>query len=315
MDEPSPGTPITVRLPVRLPWYVDSLFGHLAATAVPGVEEWRDGAYHRSMTLRHGAAVVSLSPAPDHVAAVLRLTDRRDQLAAVARVRWLLDLDTDPVAVDGSLAEDPLLQPAVAAQPGVRVPRCVDGDELAMRVVLGQQVSTAAARTVTGRLVARLGTPLPSVLVEDGSTLTHTFPTATAVAAIEPTSLPMPRRRATTLITLASALTRDELDLSPGADRAAALDVLDQLPGIGPWTTSSIAMRALGDPDAFLPTDLGVARAARQLGISTTRDLLTRADRWRPWRSYATQVLWGLLDHPINRLPGGAAATAGVANR
>jgi AraC family transcriptional regulator of adaptative response / DNA-3-methyladenine glycosylase II len=307
------GAPVTasavrLRLAVRAPLDAEGLFGHLVATAVPGVEEWRDGAYHRALSLEHGPAVVSLRPAGDHVAATVRLTDHRDLVSAVARCRWLLDLDADPVAVDAALAEDPLLAGLVAARPGARVPRTVDGAELALRIVLGQQVSTRAARTVTSRLVADVGTPLPATLVEAGSSLTRTFPAAAAVAGLDPAGLPMPRRRATTLHALATALAQGELDLSPGADRTAALDALGRMPGIGPWTVGSVAMRALGDPDAFLATDLGVVQAGRALGLATPRALVARAERWRPWRSYATQVLWGVLDHPINRLPRDAVA-------
>ena len=293
---------VRLRLALRPPLHAEGLFGHLVATAVPGVEEWRDGAYHRSLALDHGPAVVALRPEADHVAATVRLTDHRDLVRAVARCRWLLDLDADPVAVDAALAADPLLAAAVASRPGARVPRCVDGDELALRIVLGQQVSTAAARTVTGRLVAEVGMPLPAALREPGSTLTHTFPAAAGVAAVDPATLPMPRRRAATVVTLAAACATGAVDLSPGADRTESLARLAALPGVGPWTVQSVAMRALGDPDAFLATDLGVVGAGRTLGLAG-RELAARAERWRPWRSYATQVLWGLLDHPINRLP------------
>ena len=294
---------VRLRLAVRRPFHVEGLFGHLAATAVPGLEEWRNGAYHRSMALEYGPAVVALRPADSHVEATLTLADHRDLVSAVARCRWLLDLDADPTAIDAGLAEDPLLRAAVQAQPGRRVPRCVDGDELALRIVVGQQVSTKAARLLTNRLVTDLGTPLPAALIEDGSSIAWTFPTAGALAKCDPQTLPMPRRRAATVIALATALAAGDLDLSPGADRVPALDALRRLPGIGPWTIASVAMRALGDPDAFLATDLGVAAAGRLVGLTTTSELIARSERWRPWRSYATQVLWGLLDHPINRLP------------
>jgi AraC family transcriptional regulator of adaptative response / DNA-3-methyladenine glycosylase II len=295
---------VALRLAVRRPFHFEGLFGHLLAIAVPGLEEWRDGAYHRSVALEHGPAVMSLRPADSHVVATLTLADHRDLVSAVARCRWLLDLDADPAAIDAALAEDPLLRAAVEAQPGRRVPRCVDGEELALRIVLGQQVSTKAAQRLTSRLLAAVGTPLPAALIEDGSSLAWTFPTAGAVAKCDPQTLPMPRRRAATLITLATALAAGDIDLSPGADRVPALDALAKLPGIGPWTVASVAMRALGDPDAFLATDLGVAAAGRLLGLTSTRELTAHSERWRPWRSYATQVLWGLLDHPINRLPG-----------
>jgi len=253
---------VRLRLAVRRPFHAEGVFGHLVATAVPGLEEWRDGAYHRALGLQHGPAVVSLRPADDHVAATLRLTDHRDLVSAVARCRWLLDLDADPVAIDAALAEDPLLRDAVAAGPGRRVPRCVDGGELALRIVLGQQVSTKAARTVTGGLVADLGDPLPAALVEDGSTVRWTFPDPGTLAGVDPARLPLPRRRASTLLALAAALASGELDLSPGADRVEALDALGRLPGVGPWTVASVAMRALGHPDAFPATDLGSPRPA-----------------------------------------------------
>jgi AraC family transcriptional regulator of adaptative response / DNA-3-methyladenine glycosylase II len=294
---------VRLRLAVRRPFHIGGLFGHLAATAVPGLEEWRNGAYHRSMALEYGPAVVALRPADSHVEATLTLADHRDLVSAVARCRWLLDLDADPTAIDAGLAEDPLLRAAVEAQPGRRVPRCVDGDELALRIVVGQQVSTKAARLLTSRLVTEVGMPLPAALIEDGSSIAWTFPTAGALAKCDPRTLAMPRRRAATLIALATALAAGDLDLSPGADRVPALDALRRLPGIGPWTIASVAMRALGDPDAFLATDLGVAAAGRLVGLTTTTELIARSERWRPWRSYATQVLWGLLDHPINRLP------------
>jgi AraC family transcriptional regulator of adaptative response / DNA-3-methyladenine glycosylase II len=297
------GSTVHLRLAFRGPLHAPGLFGHLVATGVPGLEEWRDGAYHRALRLEHGPGVVSLRPAADHVAATVRLTDHRDLVSAVARCRWLLDLDADPVAVDAALAADPALRAAVEAAPGRRVPRCVDGSELALRIVLGQQVSTAAARTVTGRLVAALGDPLPAALVEDGSSLGWTFPAPAAVAEADPGLLGMPRTRAATLRALAGALDRGELDLSPGADRVGALEALGRLPGVGPWTVASVAMRALGHPDAFPATDLGIAEAGRRLGLASPRELVAHSERWRPWRSYATQVLWGTLDHPINTLP------------
>jgi AraC family transcriptional regulator, regulatory protein of adaptative response / DNA-3-methyladenine glycosylase II len=291
---------ITLRLPFRAPFTPDGVFGHLVATAVPGVEEWRHGAYRRTLRLPHGHATVALTPAADHVSCRLRLSDLRDLTAAVGRCRRLLDLDADPTAVDDHLAADPVLAPLVAAAPGRRVPRSVDADELAIRTVLGQQVSTAAARTHAARLVADLGDPIDDP--EGG--LTHLFPSAAAIADVDPASLALPRTRREALRGLASALAAGTVDLGPGADRDAARAHLLALPGIGPWTVEVVAMRGLGDPDAFLPTDLGVLVAAEPLGLPTTAATLTRAaDRWRPWRAYAVQHLWGALDHDINRMP------------
>jgi AraC family transcriptional regulator of adaptative response / DNA-3-methyladenine glycosylase II len=292
----APGT-LTLRLSFRAPLCPDNLFGHLAATAVPGVEEVRDGAYRRTLRLPHGPGVVALRPTPEHVACRLALTDVRDLTSAITRCRRLLDLDADPVAVDELLATDPSLAPFVAKAPGRRVPRTVDGAELAVRAVLGQQVSTAAARTCAGRLAATHGEP-----VEDpGGGLGRLFPSPESLAGAE-AAMPASRRR--TLAAVAGALADGRLDLGPGSDRDEALAVLSRLPGVGPWTTGVVAMRALGDPDAFLATDLGVRRGAAALGLPATPAALTaHSARWRPWRAYAVQHLWATTDHPINRWP------------
>ncbi len=291
---------VSLRLPFRRPFTPDSLFGHLVATGVPGVERWRDGAYRRTLRLPHGHAIVALRPQPDHVACELRLTDLRDLTAAVGRCRRLLDLDADPVAVDAHLAADPLLAAAVAAAPGRRIPRTVDADEFAVRAVLGQQVSTAAARTHAGRLVLALGEPVDD---PDGG-LTHLFPSTDALADLDPDTLAMPRSRRVALTGLVTALADGDIDLGPGADRDEARTRLLALPGLGPWTVEVIAMRGLGDPDAFPATDLGVRLAAEHLGLpASPAALAAHAERWRPWRAYAVQHLWAALDHDINRLP------------
>lgn len=288
-----------VRLPFALPLCPDSLFGHLVATAVPGVEEWRDGAYRRTFRLAHGPAVVALRPAADHVKCRLRLADPRDRDAAVACCRRLLDLDADPVAVDARLRADPVLAPLVDGNPGRRVPGTVDGAELAIRAVLGQQVSTAAARTHTARLVVAHGEPVAD---PDGG-LTHLFPSPAALTGLDPAALAMPATRRRTLVRLVEALAGG-LDLGPQADRAEACAALSALPGIGPWTVQTVAIRALGDRDGFLATDLGIRAAARALGLPGSPAALTaRAQAWRPWRAYAVQYLWGSLDHPINTMP------------
>lgn len=297
-----PATPgvIALRLPYRTPLNPSNLFGHLAATAVPGVEEWRDGAYRRTLDLPHGHGIVALTPHPDHIACRLSLTDPRDLTLAISRCRWLLDLDADPVAVDEQLRADPLLAPLVDKAPGRRVPRTVDGAEFAVRAVLGQQVSTAAARTHAARLVAAHGTPVDDP--EGG--LTHLFPAPEALAGLDPEQLALPRSRRRTLTTLVDALADGSLRLGTDTDWEKARAELHALPGFGPWTVEVIAMRALGDPDAFLPTDLGIRRAAQQLGLPSTPAALTAsAAPWRPWRAYAVQYLWTVDDHPINHLP------------
>ncbi|MFE2243631.1 AlkA N-terminal domain-containing protein [Streptomyces virginiae] len=294
-----PGT-ISLRLPFRTPLNPDNLCGHLAATAVPGVEEWRDGAYRRTLRLPHGTGVVALTPQPDHIGCRLALTDLRDLTIAISRCRWMLDLDADPEAVDEQLRSDPLLAPLVDKAPGRRVPRTVDAAEFAVRAVLGQQVSTAAARTHAARLVTAYGERVEDPL----GGLTHLFPSPHALAGLDPESLALPRSRRATLTGLVSALADGSLPLGFDSDWDAARAQLSALPGFGPWTTEVIAMRALGDPDAFLPSDLGVRRAAQGLGLPSTPSALTeRAVGWRPWRAYAVQYLWATDSHPINHLP------------
>ncbi|MYR45305.1 helix-turn-helix domain-containing protein [Streptomyces sp. SID5910] len=294
------GGALTLRLPFRTPLNPDNLFGHLAATAVPGVEEWRDGAYRRTLRLPYGHGVVALTPTPDHIACRLALTDLRDLTVAISRCRRLLDLDADPTAVDDQLRTDPLLAPLVDKAPGRRVPRTVDEAEFAVRAVLGQQVSTAAARTHAARLVTAHGDPVHDP--EGG--LTHLFPSAEALAEVDPDTLAMPRTRRATFTTLVRHLADGSLSLGVETDWAETRARLLALPGFGPWTADVIAMRALGDPDAFLPTDLGIRRAARDLGLPSTPAALTaRASAWRPWRAYAVQYLWATDSHPINFLP------------
>ncbi|WP_415953683.1 AlkA N-terminal domain-containing protein [Streptomyces sp. KLOTTS4A1] len=297
--ESAPGV-LSLRLPFREPLNPDNLFGHLAATAVPGVEEWRDGAYRRTLRLPYGHGVVSLTPRPDHIACRLALTDQRDLTGAISRCRRLLDLDADPVAVDAQLGADELLAPLVAKAPGRRVPRTVDEAEFAVRAVLGQQVSTAAARTHAGRLVEAYGERIDDP--EGG--LTHLFPDPETLARLDPESLAMPRTRRATLQSLVSRLADGSLRMGVESDWAEVRAQLAALPGFGPWTIEVIAMRALGDPDAFLPGDLGVRKAAEGLGLPSTPAALTaRAAAWRPWRAYAVQYLWATDEHPINFLP------------
>ena len=291
---------VSLRLPTRTPFAFEGLFGHLAATAVPGCEEVRDGAFRRALRLPWGNAVVSLAPAPDHVRCVLRLDDFRDLATAIARCRRLLDLDADPEAVVEFLSADADLAPLVAKHPGQRIPRTVDEHELAMRAVIGQQVSVKAARTHCARIVKECGTPI----ADPAGGLTHVFPTVEQLADLDPTALAFPKSRRRSLTGLITALIEGAVTLGPGCDWQRARHQLLELPGVGPWTTEIIAMRGLGDPDAFPATDGGVRAAAKQLGLPTDiRAMTDHSLTWRPWRSYATQHLWASLDHPINHWP------------
>lgn len=278
---PEAGT-ISLRLAFRAPLHAGALLGFLAARSLPGIEECDDTTYRRGLNLPHGSGTVALTPGDRWVAATLRLADVRDLAPAVARCRRLFDLDADPVAVDGMLGADPALAATVRAEPGVRVPRAVDGFELAVRAIVGQQVSVAGARQTLRRM---LPAAVPGEL--------RGFPQAEVVAELPDGAFRMPAARRETVRALAQAVADGKLDLEPGADREESVARLLELPGIGPWTAGYVAMRAIGDPDVFLPTDVAVLRGARALGLPDSAKALTaHADRWRPWRSYALMRLW-----------------------
>ena len=293
---PAESGAVALRLPYRAPCDAAGLLAFLGTRAVPGVEELDGGIYRRSLRLPHGEGIVELAAGgPGHVAARFWLADLRDLAAATQRCRALLDLDADPHSVLDALGGDPLIGAHVRAAPGRRIPGHVDGAELAVRAVLGQQVSVAGAATLAGRLTARYGEPLRRPL----GTLTHLFPAAEALAGADPADLPMPHARRRALLGLCTAMSRGDLSLDPGADRDEALGWLRALPGIGPWTAAFVAMRALRDPDAFLPSDLGVRRALERLGEDGRPPAAERlAERWRPYRAYALAHLWALPARP-----------------
>lgn len=311
---PAGATTVALRLAHRKPFDAGGVLAFLGARAIPRVEAYVDGTFRRSLRLDHGVGVVSLSPGDGHVAAVLALEDLRDLTAAVSRCRRLLDLDADPVAVDATLAADPLLRPLVASNPGRRVPGTVDGAELAVRAVLGQQVSVAGARTVAGRLVAAAGPVLsgasPGTAAPTGcrdGAVTHCFPSPTEILSAEDDALAMPAGRRRAVRALAEVLDGGTLVLDCGADPGEARAGLLALPGIGPWTAGYVAMRALRDPDAFLPDDLGVRQGLRRLAadrgepdLDDRRALVARAERWRPWRAYAAVHLWAAGPTPAS---------------
>ncbi|HEX7355205.1 MAG TPA: AlkA N-terminal domain-containing protein [Mycobacteriales bacterium] len=283
----SPGT-LSLRLPYREPFDLDATLGFLAAHAIESVESWDGTTYARSLALPHGDGVVAIRDGGGTVAVHLRLADVRDLSTAVSRVRRLLDLDADPAAVDASLAADPALAPLVARFPGGRLVGSVDAAETALRTLLGQQVSLAAGRRLGRLLVERCGRPLADPVAG----VTHVFPAAATVADLDPATLPMPRARGRALVTLAAALAGG-LDLGPGADRDAAEAALLALPGVGPWTARLVRMRGLGDPDVLLAEDLAVRHAAAAVGLPPdARALHARSATWRPWRSYASGLLW-----------------------
>jgi AraC family transcriptional regulator, regulatory protein of adaptative response / DNA-3-methyladenine glycosylase II len=276
----SAGTSLTLRLPYREPLHAGALMEFLAARTIEGVDDVTDGVYARRMRLPHGPAAAEVEILPGYAKATLRLNDMRDLSPAVARCRRLLDLDADPVAIDAVLAADPALAPSVAKEPGVRVPGAADGLEMAVRAVIGQQISVAGARRILGRLVQ--------------ATSVAGFPTADEIAAAPDDAFAMPAARRRTLRALSEAVAAGQLHLDPGADRAETYARLLDVPGIGPWTAQYVAMRALGDPDVLLAGDLGVRRGAAALGLSDDSTALSEhaLRMWAPWRSYATIRLW-----------------------
>ncbi|MEO6123515.1 MAG: DNA-3-methyladenine glycosylase [Ilumatobacteraceae bacterium] len=283
---------ITIQLPFRQPFDAATLFTFLGTRAVPGIESWDGETYARVLALAHGNGTVALRPLAATIECTLRLDDWSDLEDAVARCRRMLDLDADPLAIDGRLGADPALAPLIAARPGLRSPTNADGAELAVRAVLGQQVSVVGARTLAGRLVQAIGEPLRSPI----GSLTHAFPTSAAIAELDPTHLAMPGSRKRALQGMCAALASGELVIGPGVDQAEMTATMLALPGIGPWTVSYVAMRALGDPDVFLPTDLGVRHGLEKLGLDgSPKAALATSQSWSPWRSYALHHLWANL--------------------
>jgi AraC family transcriptional regulator of adaptative response / DNA-3-methyladenine glycosylase II len=281
-----------IELDFRSPIDTAALLAFFAARAVPGVEEVAGDTYRRSLPLAGGPATIELRLAADRITAALELADPADRAAGEAAARLIADLDSDTSAVVGTLGDDPLLGAAVHANPGLRVPGNPDAAEVAVRAVIGQQVSVAGARTIAGRLVADYGEPLERPL----GAVTHAFPSPRTLAAVDPDTLPMPRSRGRALTGLAAALADGELVLDR-ADPAAAHAGLVALPGIGPWTAAYVCMRSLGDRDAFLPTDLGVRRGLERVGADgSPKAAAELAEAWRPYRAYALHHLWTTLD-------------------
>ncbi|MDO8143486.1 AlkA N-terminal domain-containing protein [Isoptericola sp. 178] len=287
---------LDLTLPVREPFDAAGTVAYLAARAVAGVEtaslDGPTARYARTLHLPHGPGAVAVTAGPPvgpgRLAAHLELSSWQDVATAVARLRRLLDLDADPVAVDTALADDPVLAPSVAARPGARVPGAVDAHEIVVRACVGQQISVAAARTHLDRLTSAAGTPYPSTI--DG--LDRLFPTAAQVAADDGTHLALPARQRRTVVDTARALADGTLTVDVGADTADLRAALEARHGIGTWTSGYVALRVLGDPDVWLDGDAALRAGARALGLPDDASLAARADRWAPWRSYAARHVW-----------------------
>jgi AraC family transcriptional regulator, regulatory protein of adaptative response / DNA-3-methyladenine glycosylase II len=280
----SPGTASTLslRLPYREPADLGWTLDFLGAHAVPGMETYHSRIFTAALRAPGGPALVAVQRGDGHVLCTARLSNSRDLVAVVARVRRLLDLDADPLAVDTALGKDPALEPLVLKRPGLRSPGSMDGFETAVRTIVAQQVSVAGARTVLGRIVADHGEP-----AFDGER-GRLFPSAETVRELDPAQLPIPRARGRSIIALAAAVANGTLVLDAGVDRDELCAALLAMPGIGPWTADYLRMRIMSDPDVLLAGDLVVRQAAADLGV----DLADGRPDWAPWRSHATYHLW-----------------------
>jgi len=290
---------VSLMLPYRPPYDWDSLIGFLAMRAIPGIEAVSPRRYARTIGLAGAVGTLIVEPASGERLAVTIRFPRLDALPTIiSRIRAVFDLAADPEAIAGHLAADPVLAPMVAARPGLRVPGAWDGFELAVRAILGQQITVVAATKLAGRIVEAWGEPLPP-MAGDIAGLTRVFPTPERLATADIAALGMPRARGAALNGLASAVRDDPKIFGPQRGLDEAIAQLKGLAGVGEWTAQYIAMRQLREPDAFPAADVGLMRALTGSdGVRpTSTQLLERAERWRPWRAYAALHLWTSLSH------------------
>lgn len=284
--------PVRLTLPYKPPYDWSAMVGFLAPRAIPGVEHVRPDCYERTIAIGDAVGTIAVNPAgADALCATIRFPVITALPAIVARIRRIFDLDADSAIIAAHLSADPYLAPLVAARPGLRVPGAWDGFELAIRAILGQQITVGAATRLAGKLAAAYGTTLER---DDPAPLRLVFPASARV--FDPglaTVLGMPKARAGSILSLAAAASSNPGLLEPGPDLDEAITRLTALPGIGDWTAQYIAMRALREPDAFPAGDIGLLRAmATETGRPKPADLLARSAAWRPWRAYAALHLW-----------------------
>jgi AraC family transcriptional regulator of adaptative response / DNA-3-methyladenine glycosylase II len=293
---------LSVRLAYRPPYDWDAMLSFLSARAIPGVEAVAGNVYWRTIAIGDACGVIGV--APDHknrVKVSVRFPDMAALPQIIARVRRVFDLAADPDMIGAHLSLDPMLAQSIAARPGLRVPGAWDGFELAVRAIFGQQITVPAATRLLGKLVAAHGTLLPAS-TRDVEGLSHLFPSPARLASADLAVLGMPNARATAVASMAEAITTDPTIFSRGASLEAAIAKLRLLPGIGEWTAQYIAMRELREPDAFPAADIGLMRAmaAAEGRRPSPAELLSRAERWRPWRAYAALHLWASgIAHPV----------------
>ncbi len=289
------GGALELKLAYRPPFAWDALLRFFEGRVFPGVEHVEGGVYHRVARFDDVSGVISVRHAPEMRALIVTIPPELARHASniAERVRRMFDLRADTDVIARQLSRDPLLRKLVKRTPGLRVPGCWDGYELAIRAILGQQISVAAATTISGRIVAAYGTKLE---LPRHPALTHAFPAAAVLAAADMTGIGVTRKRVETLRAMASAVVEGRVSFGTAASLGKAVDALDALPGIGPWTAHYIALRAMGEPDGFPTGDLGLLKAIGDgKKLPTARELDERAEGWRPWRAYACLYLWNSL--------------------
>jgi len=303
-EVPARGDALSIRLPYRPPYDWDAMALFLRRRAIPGVEIVAPGHYARTIAIGPDRGVLVVRPvACDRLGVEVRFPRLSALPVIIARVRRVFDLAADPLAIGAQLGQDATLAPLLAARPGLRVPGAWDGFELAIRAILGQQITVTTATALAGKIVAAHGEPLPPELSGEIEGLTHIFPRAAALADADLAYLGIPRARAASLSSLAAAVLADPLILGTRRSLEEAIAQLKALPGIGEWTAQYIAMRELREPDAFPHGDIGLMRALAGAGgrRPTAAELLARAEAWRPWRAYAALHLWASEAAPAAR--------------
>ena len=281
-----PGNQYLFRLHFRPPYHWQGMLDFLSARATPGVEMVEDGTYRRTISMNgfDGYFEVSLDQGRDALVVRIELADPHSLFFVVERIRAMFDLNADWAAIVQSLNGDPVLADRVKADPGVRVPGCWNGFELATRAILGQQITVKGATALAGRIASTFGKPFSGP-----AGLTHLFPPPDVLADAKLAQIGLPAARAETIRALARAICSGKVKFEGIVDSEAFLNHLCEIPGIGQWTAQYVAMRALGEPDAFPSSDLGLLRA---LAFDSSRELERRAEEWRPWRAYAAMYLW-----------------------
>jgi AraC family transcriptional regulator of adaptative response / DNA-3-methyladenine glycosylase II len=293
---------LSVRLAYRPPYDWEAMLAFLKARAIPGIETVSGNIYRRSIAIGDNSGVISVAPADkNRVNVSVRFPDMAALPQIIARVRRVFDLAADPDTIGAHLSLDPVLAPLVSARPGLRVPGAWDGFELAVRAIFGQQITVPAATRLLGKLIQAHGLRLPAGM-KDHEGLSHLFPSPARLAKADLRDLGMPGARAVAVTSLARGILADPTIFSRGASLEQAIAKLRALEGIGEWTAQYIAMRELREPDAFPAADIGLMRAMATADGQrpSPAELLSRAERWRPWRAYAALHLWAAdVAHPV----------------